>query len=151
MCSLDIDSNVRAKGPMPERFRELEDYWNESQGNLRLGAHATDGWIAEYSQHREKHDNPDSWANSFEQQYGVNGWVSEFERVRYCIDQFLKVTTAYVIIFNSFSLDIFNIFSLAIHPAVSIVISRSDARYEHVKRSCNGADSYACKYLGSKW
>ncbi|KAJ1416997.1 peroxisomal targeting signal 1 receptor [Sesbania bispinosa] len=79
LSSLDIDSNVRGKGPMPERFRELEDYWNESQGNLRLGAHAADGWIAEYSQNREKHDNPDSWANSFEHQYGVNGWVSEFE------------------------------------------------------------------------
>ena len=67
---------------MPERFRELEDYWNESQGNLRLGARPADGWIAEYSQHRENHDNPDSWANSFEQQYGANGWVSEFEHVR---------------------------------------------------------------------
>nr|KYP49945.1 Peroxisomal targeting signal 1 receptor [Cajanus cajan] len=80
LCSLDIDSNVRGKGPMPERFRELEDYWNESQGNLRLGAPAADGWITEFSQHREKYDNPDSWANSFEQQYGANGWASEFER-----------------------------------------------------------------------
>ncbi|XP_061375213.1 peroxisome biogenesis protein 5 [Gastrolobium bilobum] len=79
LCSLDIDSNAHAKERMPERFRELEDYWNESQGNTRLGARASDGWIAEYGQHREKHDNPDSWANSFEQQYGVNGWVSEFE------------------------------------------------------------------------
>ncbi|KAG5033510.1 hypothetical protein JHK85_017492 [Glycine max] len=79
LCSLDIDSSVRGKGPMPERFRELEDYWNESQGNLRLGPPAPDGWISEFSQQREKYDNPDSWANSFEQQYGANGWVSEFE------------------------------------------------------------------------
>ncbi|XP_027333558.1 peroxisome biogenesis protein 5 isoform X2 [Abrus precatorius] len=79
LCSLDIDGNVRGKGPMPERFRELEDYWNESQGNLRHGPPAADGWITEFSQHRENLDNPDSWANSFEQQYGVNGWVSEFE------------------------------------------------------------------------
>ncbi|KAK7322426.1 hypothetical protein VNO77_25805 [Canavalia gladiata] len=78
LCSLDIDSNVRGKGPMTERFRELEDYWNESQGNLRLGAPAANGWITEFSQHRENLDNPDSWANSFEQQHGVNGWVSEF-------------------------------------------------------------------------
>lgn len=82
LCSLDIDSSVRGKGPMPERFRELEDYWNESQGNLRLGPPAPDGWISEFSQQREKYDNPDSWANSFEQQYGANGWVSEFEHVR---------------------------------------------------------------------
>lgn len=67
---------------MPERFRELDEYWNESQGNLIHGAHAADGWISEYSQHRERYDNPDAWANSFEQQHGVNGWVSEFENVR---------------------------------------------------------------------
>ncbi|KAL9321608.1 hypothetical protein ACSQ67_009661 [Phaseolus vulgaris] len=79
LCSLDIDSNVRGKGPMPERFRELEDYWNESQGNMRPGPPAADGWITEFSQHRGKYDNPDSWANSFEQQHGANGWVSEFE------------------------------------------------------------------------
>lgn len=79
LCSLDIDTNVRGKGPMPERFRELEDYWNESQSNVRHGAHAADGWITEYSQTRERNDNPDFWANSFEQQHGANGWVSEFE------------------------------------------------------------------------
>ncbi|KAE9598347.1 putative tetratricopeptide-like helical domain, peroxisomal targeting signal 1 receptor family [Lupinus albus] len=79
LCSLDIDSNIRGKGHMPERFRELNDYWNESQGNLRLGAPAADGWITEYGQHRQQYDNPDSWANSFEQQHGANGWVSEFE------------------------------------------------------------------------
>ncbi|CAJ1958585.1 unnamed protein product [Sphenostylis stenocarpa] len=79
LCSLDIDSNVRGKGPMPERFRELEDYWNESQGNMRPGPPPADGWITEFSQHRGKYDNPDSWASSFEQQHGANGWVSEFE------------------------------------------------------------------------
>ncbi|PNY06575.1 peroxisome biogenesis protein 5-like [Trifolium pratense] len=79
LSSLDIDSNVRGKGPMPERFRELDDYWNESQGNQIHGAHAADGWISEFSQNRERYDNPDAWANSFEQQHGVNGWVSEFE------------------------------------------------------------------------
>ncbi|MCI29557.1 peroxisome biogenesis protein 5-like, partial [Trifolium medium] len=77
LSSLDIDSNVRGKGPMPERFRELDDYWNESQGNQIHGAHAADGWISEFSQNRERYDNPDAWANSFEQQHGVNGWVSE--------------------------------------------------------------------------
>ncbi|XP_058721953.1 peroxisome biogenesis protein 5 [Vicia villosa] len=79
LYSLDIDSNVRGKGPMPERFRELDDYWNESQGNMIQGAHASDGWISEYGQNRERYDNPDAWANSFEQQHGVTGWVSEFE------------------------------------------------------------------------
>jgi len=67
---------------MPERHRELEDYWNESQGNLIQGAHASDGWITEFSQNRERYDNPDAWANSFEQQHGANGWASEFEHVR---------------------------------------------------------------------
>ncbi|KAE9593980.1 hypothetical protein Lal_00031629 [Lupinus albus] len=79
LCSLDIDSSVRDKGPMPERFREFDDYWNESQGNLRLGAPAADGWITEYSQHRQQYDNPDSWASTFEQQHGANGWASEFQ------------------------------------------------------------------------
>jgi len=67
---------------MPERHRELEDYWNESQGNRIQGAHASDGWITEFSQNRERYDNPDAWANSFEQQHGANGWASEFEHVR---------------------------------------------------------------------
>jgi hypothetical protein len=67
---------------MPERHRELEDYWNESQGNLIHGAHASDGWITEFSQNRERYDNPDAWATSFEQQHGANGWASEFEHVR---------------------------------------------------------------------
>ncbi|KAL2335854.1 hypothetical protein Fmac_010300 [Flemingia macrophylla] len=95
LCSLDIDSNVRGKGPMPERFRELEDYWSESQGNLRLGAPAADGWITEFSQHREKYGNPDSWANSFEQQYGANGWVSEFEHSQLSsVDQMRGMNTS---------------------------------------------------------
>lgn len=100
LCSLDIDSSVRGKGPMPERFRELDDYWNESQGNPRHDAHAADGWITEYSQNRERHDNPDAWANSFEQQYGVNGWASEFEHVRslHCS------TSSYNLTFRSLSL-----------------------------------------------
>ncbi|KAL5057563.1 hypothetical protein RYX36_029167 [Vicia faba] len=73
LSSLDIDSNVRGKRPMPERFRELDGYWNESQGNVIQGAHASDGWISEFSQNRERYDNPDAWANSFKQQHGVNG------------------------------------------------------------------------------
>ncbi|KAJ7963468.1 peroxisome biogenesis protein 5 [Quillaja saponaria] len=80
LSSLDIDNHVRAKGPLPGRFRELEDYWNESQGILKSDAQAQSGWIAEYSQHREEHDNPDYWGNSFEQQHGANGWASEFEQ-----------------------------------------------------------------------
>ncbi|XP_054797056.1 peroxisome biogenesis protein 5 isoform X2 [Prosopis cineraria] len=80
LCSLDIETNARDKGHVPGRFRELEDYWNESQGNLPPGAHVADGWINEYHQQREFHANPDAWAHSFEQQHGVNGWVSEFEQ-----------------------------------------------------------------------
>ncbi|KAL5066521.1 hypothetical protein RYX36_028258, partial [Vicia faba] len=65
----NIDSNVRGKRPMPEIFREIDNYWNESQGNVIQGAHASDGWISEFSQNRERYDNPDAWANSFEQQH----------------------------------------------------------------------------------
>ncbi|KAL5098220.1 hypothetical protein RYX36_002547 [Vicia faba] len=40
LSSLDIDSNIHDKGPMPEKFRELDDYWNKSQGNVIQDAHA---------------------------------------------------------------------------------------------------------------
>lgn len=82
MCSLDIDGHAQAKGPLPGRFRELEDYWNESQGTLKPGAHAADGWVAEFNQHRMGHGDADAWAHSFEQQHGANGWASEFEQAR---------------------------------------------------------------------
>ncbi|XP_007020291.2 PREDICTED: peroxisome biogenesis protein 5 isoform X1 [Theobroma cacao] len=80
LSSLEIDSDSHAKGPMPGRFRELEDYWNESQGILKPGAHAADGWVTEFSQHRAQHGDPDAWAHSFEQQHGAGGWASEFEQ-----------------------------------------------------------------------
>lgn len=80
LSSLEIDSDVRAKGPFPGRFRELEDYWNESQGGLRPGPHAADGWITEFNQHSMDRGNPDAWAHSFERQHGTNGWASEFEQ-----------------------------------------------------------------------
>jgi hypothetical protein len=82
LCSLDIDGNARARGPLPGRFRELEDYWNESQGILKPGPPAADGWVAEFSQQRMEHGNGDAWAHSYEQQHGANGWASEFEKVR---------------------------------------------------------------------
>ena len=66
---------------MPGRFRELDDYWNESQGILKPGAHAADGWVTEFSQHRAQQGDPDAWAHSFEQQHGASGWASEFEQV----------------------------------------------------------------------
>ncbi|KAF8414342.1 hypothetical protein HHK36_002343 [Tetracentron sinense] len=79
--SLDIDNDMRAKGPLPRRFRELEEYWNESQGSLRPPApHATDEWVAEYRQQRVAHVDPEAWAHSFEQQHGTSGWASEFEQ-----------------------------------------------------------------------
>ncbi|XP_065863047.1 peroxisome biogenesis protein 5 [Euphorbia lathyris] len=80
LSSLDIDSDGRAKGPLPGRFRELDDYWNESQGGMRPGPHAADGWITEFSQQRPDHGGPDAWAHAFEQQHGANGWASEFEQ-----------------------------------------------------------------------
>nr|POF03186.1 peroxisome biogenesis protein 5 [Quercus suber] len=79
LCSLDIDGDARAKGPLPGRFRELEDYWNESQGPLKPGFHAADGWVAEFNQQRMVHG-ANGWASEFEQQHGANGWASEFEQ-----------------------------------------------------------------------
>ncbi|OVA13117.1 Tetratricopeptide repeat-containing domain [Macleaya cordata] len=79
--SLEIDNDLRAKGPLPGRVRELEEYWNESQGTLRAVApHAADGWAAEYNQQLVSRGDPESWANSFEQQHGSNGWASEFQQ-----------------------------------------------------------------------
>lgn len=82
LSSLEIENDVRAKGPLPGRFRELEDYWNESQGVLKPGPHAAEGWVSEFSQHRGELGDPEAWAHSFEQQHGPNGWASEFEQVR---------------------------------------------------------------------
>ncbi|XP_044481547.1 peroxisome biogenesis protein 5-like [Mangifera indica] len=78
LSSLEIDSDAQVKGPLPGRFRELEDYWNESQGMLKPVPHPADGWVAEYSQHRAARGDPNAWAQSFEQQHGANGWASEF-------------------------------------------------------------------------
>lgn len=81
MSSLDIDGDARAKGHLPGTFRELEDYWNESQGSMRPGPPVADNWAAEFGQYRAQHGDPDAWAHSFEQQHGAGGWVSEFEKV----------------------------------------------------------------------
>ncbi|KAJ8749359.1 hypothetical protein K2173_018847 [Erythroxylum novogranatense] len=80
LSSLEIDGSVPAQGPFPRRLWELEEYWNESQGPLRTGLQANDRWIEEFSQHKAQRDDPDAWAHSFEQQYGANGWVSQFEQ-----------------------------------------------------------------------
>lgn len=82
LCSLDIDNDIRTKGPLPSRLRELEDSWNESQGIMKMNSHAMDGWVGEYGQQRAEHVDPDAWAHSFEQQHGSNGWASEFEQVK---------------------------------------------------------------------
>lgn len=72
------------KMPLPGKFREMEDYWNESQRALvpvGPAPPAANGWISEFGQYRAQHAGPDDWVNSFEQQHGPSGWASEFERV----------------------------------------------------------------------
>ncbi|CAK9148937.1 unnamed protein product [Ilex paraguariensis] len=83
LSSLDIDNDIQARGPMPGRFRDLEEYWNESQG-MKPGPHVADGWVTEFARHRVDHGDPNTWAQSFEQQHGASGWASEFEQVRKC-------------------------------------------------------------------
>ena len=48
--------------------------------NATSMCNAADKWITEFG---NQNNNPESWANSFEQQYGPNGWASEFEQVRF--------------------------------------------------------------------
>ncbi|KAG2579653.1 hypothetical protein PVAP13_6NG266500 [Panicum virgatum] len=76
--SLDIDNRMR--GPMHGQYPELEQYWNQSQSSMGPASmhNAADKWITEFG---NQNNNPESWANSFEQQYGPNGWASEFEQM----------------------------------------------------------------------
>lgn len=80
LSSLEIDGDLQARGHMPGRFREMEEYWNESQ-IMKPGSHPVDGWVSEFIQHPVGHGDPNSWAQSFEQEHGANGWVSEFNHV----------------------------------------------------------------------
>ncbi|KAF8107519.1 hypothetical protein N665_0120s0043 [Sinapis alba] len=80
LSSLDIDDGIQARSHIPGRFRELDDYWNESQAVMKPGLHPADSWANEFNQHGMDHGGPDSWAQSFEQQHGVNGWATEFEQ-----------------------------------------------------------------------
>lgn len=66
---------------MHGQYPELEQYWNQSQSSMGPASmhNAADKWITEFG---NQNNNPESWANSFEQQYGPNGWASEFEQVK---------------------------------------------------------------------
>ncbi|KAG2579657.1 hypothetical protein PVAP13_6NG266500 [Panicum virgatum] len=63
-----------------DQYPELEQYWNQSQSSMGPASmhNAADKWITEFG---NQNNNPESWANSFEQQYGPNGWASEFEQM----------------------------------------------------------------------
>lgn len=80
LSSLEIDGDTRARGPVPGRFRELEEYWNESQA-MKPVPHPADGWVSEFTQYPIGRGDPSSWVRSFEQEHGANGWASEFEHV----------------------------------------------------------------------
>ncbi|KAK1259007.1 hypothetical protein QJS04_geneDACA017965 [Acorus gramineus] len=69
------------KRPLHGTYPEFEEYWNESQGDVRpYMPHAADRWVVEFSQNRAHHD-PEVWANSFERLHGANDWASEFEQL----------------------------------------------------------------------
>lgn len=93
MSSLDIDDGIQARGHIPGRFRELDDYWNESQAVMKPGLHPADSWAAEFNPHGMDHGGPDAWVQSFEHQHGVNGWATEFEQVydRYFFLQLFEI------------------------------------------------------------
>nr|XP_043605936.1 peroxisome biogenesis protein 5 [Erigeron canadensis] len=78
LSSLEIDNHGSARGPMPGRYPELEQYWGESQA-MASGPRGADGWADEFSQNRVGQSDPNSWALSFERQHGAGGWASEFE------------------------------------------------------------------------
>ncbi|CAL4999593.1 unnamed protein product [Urochloa decumbens] len=82
--SLDIDNRMR--GPMPGQYPELEQYWNQSQSSMGPASmhNSADKWITEFG---NQNNNPESWAHSFEQQYGPNGWASEFEQSQMAMGQ----------------------------------------------------------------
>lgn len=48
---------------------------------------AADKWASEFAQQRASGD-PETWAHSFEQQHGINGWASEFEQVAFFFKHF---------------------------------------------------------------
>jgi peroxin-5 len=77
--SLDIDNQMR--GPIHGPYPEMEEYWKQSQSTLRSAPthNAADNWVAEFGRQSNSRDD---WAHSFEQQFGPNGWASEFEKVR---------------------------------------------------------------------
>ncbi|KAL9998864.1 putative tetratricopeptide-like helical domain superfamily [Helianthus debilis subsp. tardiflorus] len=78
LSSLEIDNQGMARGPMPGRYPELEQYWGESQA-MPPRPHGPDGWADEFSQQRLGQADPNAWALSFERQHGAGGWASEFE------------------------------------------------------------------------
>uniref|UniRef100_A0A1J3K678 Peroxisome biogenesis protein 5 n=1 Tax=Noccaea caerulescens TaxID=107243 RepID=A0A1J3K678_NOCCA len=80
LSSLDIDDGIQARGHIPGRFRELDDYWNESQAVMKPNLHPGDNWASEFNQLGMDHGGPDAWVQSFEQQHGANGWATEFEQ-----------------------------------------------------------------------
>lgn len=87
LSSLEIDNHAMARGHMPGRHAELEQYWGESQVMTR-GPNAGDGWADEFAQNRVGQNDPNAWALSFERQHGSGGWASEFQNVRYCYTYF---------------------------------------------------------------
>lgn len=76
---MNIVNDIQSKSL--NRYPELEKIWNESHDTPHYQApHSVSGWVSEFYQSKP-HEKLASWADSFQQDHGVNVWATEFEQI----------------------------------------------------------------------